>query len=472
LIRKKQVIEIPVNIYNLGKTIEGVFCRIDVPNKAGEDISISFFPTEKQFLSIGRAAHFSIEGTIKTGDSINLQVKSDEVWGEEVESKHITPNLTHTTIFAKALKLSICNVYSQGVINLKDDSVRFKGHFLISDSKLLKPFKIFTSSFTGERKLDTNKSLQFSLDQNLDIEFDTYYKYENTDDISSAFPILVAVFKTDHLLKEIESIENKLDDLLLLSSFAENKTILCFGKEIYSEKYKIVTYDKKWVSNEPDPFETLIDNIKFEEFIKTTYIELNKSPFKKDIIRAIYGLRLSKSTLEYSFISLFASLESIITSFKKSKDIDRIFSKLEWNPFKEELKTCLKSIGIIKDDKTKRTLLYEKMDELNRPSFKHGIKTLIDTYGIPLEGIWPIFRENNEISLLDIRNCLVHGEKFSNFNDSALHVAYIHLNWVVQRTILRLLNWDIEKTNIAYHRISKHNAFKELTGVMKSIGNA
>ncbi len=470
--RKNRTVELPVNIYNLGKMTEGVFCRIEVPNYAGEDITILLFPTEQQYLSIGRAAHFSIEGTVKTGDLIHLHIKSDDVWGNKIESKHITPTLTHTIIYAQALNISICEVFAHDVTTLADDSVKFKGHFLLSDSTLLKPFKIFTNSYTGERTLDKNHAVVFSLEDGLNFEFDTYYKHDTIDNTSSTYPFLVAVLKTDHTLNEIESIENKLNDLLLLSSFAETKRILCYGKELFTEKYKLATFEKKGTADTPEQFETIIDMQHFESFLQSAYKELNRTPFKQDIIQAIYGLTSRGVALEYSFISLFASLESIITSFKKHNEIDRIFDESEWKLVKDGLKISLRSDSVLKNDSPKRALVYEKLEELNRPSFKHGIGSLINTYKIPLEGLWPIIGKNNEISLLEIRNRLVHGESHASFNPVALHVASIHLVWSIQRIILGLLGWDVENTNIASKKICNHNAFKQVSEMMNmmSIG--
>ena len=465
---KKQVIEIPVNVKNLGKVIEDVFCRIEVPNKVGEEISILLFPTQAQFMSIGRAAHFSIEGTIKPNDSIDMHVKSDDVWCSEIKSKHIAPNLFHITMYAQAMKLSIFNALSNDVKTLEDASAKFRGHFLISESNLLKPFKLFTRSFTGERKLDSNDKLKFPLQEDLFVEFDTFYKYDEKDNITFDFPYLVAVFETDHSLNVIESIEHKLTDLLLLTSFAECKSVICFGKELYTDKYRLSIYEKRWVSDKPDPFEALIDIKHFVDFAKSAFTELNKSLFKKDIIQAIYGLTSLRGTIEYSFISLFSSLESIITSYKKYKGLDRIFNESEWKQFKEDFKTSIKANNLLKNDKPKRALLYEKLDELNRPSFKYGIKALIDEYKIPLEGLWPIISDNNEISLLEIRNRLVHGENHSRLNYSALQVAFIHLEWIVRRTILRLLNWDVENTSISSKRIGQQNPSKQVSEMMKS----
>ena len=113
-------------------------------------------------------------------------------------------------------------------------------------------------SYTGEVKLTSNHTLKFPLTDEASIKFDMYYKYRKEGNISLSHPYLVAVFENEHNLNKIDTLEENLNDLLVLVSFAEKVRIICFGRILYSEKYVVREFNANWTVVEPEPFETSV----------------------------------------------------------------------------------------------------------------------------------------------------------------------------------------------------------------------
>lgn len=100
--------------------------------------------------------------------------------------------------------------------------------------------------------------------------------------------------------------------------------------------------------------------------------------------------------------------------------------------------------------KNKRKLMYAKIKELNRISFDTAFNSFRESYQIDINDLWPLIGTSKEapVSLSMIRNRIIHGERFEHKEYEALVFANINLRWILERCILRILDWDIEKSKI------------------------
>lgn len=51
--------------------------------------------------------------------------------------------------------------------------------------------------------------------------------------------------------------------------------------------------------------------------------------------------------------------------------------------------------------------------------------------------------------LADIRNKLVHGYTFNNEEWNLMTIAHQHLQWRLERMLLRILGWDVNRSRVS-----------------------
>jgi hypothetical protein len=64
----------------------------------------------------------------------------------------------------------------------------------------------------------------------------------------------------------------------------------------------------------------------------------------------------------------------------------------------------------------------------------------------------------SDVGLADIRNRVVHGSTFDHRQLNALAVAGDHLQWLLERMLLRVLAWPIDRSNVSGARLAKLRA--------------
>ena len=120
----------------------------------------------------------------------------------------------------------------------------------------------------------------------------------------------------------------------------------------------------------------------------------------------------------------------------------------EWNEFQDDLKKWLRNYPMLKNGKGKRILIYEKLPELNRISFSTAFNHFCAFYSIDLSDLWPVLKNSRGISISEIRNKLIHGETFNPLQLGALMAAKEHLQWIMERLILAVLDWPISRSRV------------------------
>ena len=194
--------------------------------------------------------------------------------------------------------------------------------------------------------------------------------------------------------------------------------------------------------------EPLIAEGDLDEFLRITSpgdgVELN------DILqRAIrFTLDSRNQTVEVSFVSLSAALESILTFFRRQSDY-QILAADEFGEFEGDLKKWLKQHPALAREPAKRALIYEKLPELNRFPFSSVFKKFCEHYSLDLADLWPVTGNHAEWPLMEVRHRLVHGDPFVCRPEEAMACAQAHLRWVVERMLLAVLGWPIERSNVS-----------------------
>lgn len=163
-------------------------------------------------------------------------------------------------------------------------------------------------------------------------------------------------------------------------------------------------------------------------------------------------------------MSLYAGLESLVLGFRKTDGLEFVFStEDEWNDFKAEFEKWVKNDSKLKNDSKRRCLIYENVIGLQRRSFGNIFKSMLKFYNIDNEvnDLWNITGEKDGWSISKIRNKLVHGVAFVEPKKHRhLEIAMENLRWTLNRLLLAILGWDVEKSNVSKTKLASKTAYK------------
>lgn len=198
----------------------------------------------------------------------------------------------------------------------------------------------------------------------------------------------------------------------------------------------------------------LIEATEIEAFVSIACDSLSRSR-QSEILRRAVGLTVSAGgeSLEGSFISLYAALESVLTFFRHQDEYEILppedFSRLE-----RDLKRWLKEHPLLTDDASRRALIYEKIRELNRFPFSHVFRKFCRQYEVDLSDLWPVLGSPEEWPLAEIRHRLIHGDPFVSRPAESLACARKHLRLTVARMLLKVLGWPLSRSRVSSEYLS------------------
>jgi hypothetical protein len=214
-----------------------------------------------------------------------------------------------------------------------------------------------------------------------------------------------------------------------------------------SELFKRLACSPVETERQGEDVTPLVDPGDVNEFIRTA--QTSRSDELNDILyRAInFALPPSGQSVEVAFISLSAALESILTFFRRQGEYE-ILGATEFSELERDLKKWLKQHKVLAGETAKRKLIYEKFRELNRFPFSHIFDRFCEHYSLNLSDLWPVTGKHADWPLTEIRHRLVHGDPFKNRPVEAMACAQAHLRWTVERMLLCVLGWPVERSNV------------------------
>ncbi|MFW6026870.1 MAG: hypothetical protein ACOCRX_11060, partial [Candidatus Woesearchaeota archaeon] len=187
----------------------------------------------------------------------------------------------------------------------------------------------------------------------------------------------------------------------------------------------------------------------FKSFLKITHpkfkeLKENDFPIEEGII--YYLASQKKTTIESHFIYLCTALETLKDGYSRINKLNKILTQGQFNKLKSKMKDLIRSFSSNKDiNNEKMKNVIRKLPELNRPPFKKVLLEMIKNYNLNISDIY----ENNKefFKFLKYRNVLIHSGEIKNEID--FQICAEKLQIVVERLLLRLLNWPTDKGSCA-----------------------
>ena len=460
--------------------INDVYSEIRFPKNDQDEIFIDCFPTNEQVgMILGKHA-FSITGVaVDECNNYNKIIIEEARFNKILTHKIANKKESYQIIF------HCMDLYSE----YKRDNLKtienIEGWFNISLLASIGPHKVFDRKLSGIVNILSYKTYKFNLESDFTITFDTMYfndlenKFENQI-ASVSYVKNVAEFSFVGNFNKIEHYSKLLNDFLMLLSFAIRKRTVCTGwcanngkEHVKYIKRNIVIPEYKDEHLFPD---YLIKPSELKNFLESSFPKFKKLENNELIRRAIFPIPTDdRISTESYFLILFSCLESILLYHKKYKRLETIINDAEFQTIRPIIQKTLKSLflndkesEILKNyDSNKRKMVYQKISELNRPSFKTILDDFCSDYDLNLHDLWEITETKNGISLTQIRNKLIHGDIFPSSYFESIIIAQNHLRVIVERMILKVLDWDIEKTRVAPSKfinniVSKENILKHM----------
>ena len=454
---KKEDFRLQVTVKSENLQIENIPCKVYLPKRVTDPISLEFHPDEQKGISLLPLFDGAIYGEVKDiSGAVSRQIhatkvyfsnKREQTWGDgsEISLTGTPRDLTITTFFGHSKD--------------RNPDRPTTGSFWLTPSEMLSPDQILHPSSTGEVTIETRGRKQFILENNVCLSFNKHFHYvtgDNNDLVT--FSELVAEYEitgtTENHEKVILDSLGDLDDFLLVASFAASQPCVCLGWESVKSTEFTKHYRRDRIippmMEESKRTSPLIDISEFEDFIQSAYRHFIDFEAKGFLRRALgilvfqYGRNIS----EGSFLSLYSALETLILWFRGKFDLENILPDDQWPQFQKDFEKWLKSHPSFSQNSEKRKHLYENVRGLNHISLSSAFTRFCNDLSVYTQDLWPVFGNTEGASLSLIRNKLIHGVPLDPRQIKSLIPVYVHLRTLVERSILALFQWPIENSRV------------------------
>jgi hypothetical protein len=437
-----------------GIEIQNVACKVYFPERTHEKPYLLFKPSRTDAVRMTG----SFKGVFKANiigldKELQTTMVAPEVHFSENSTKYWGSDISESTILGEPQNLHIIDHLKN-----RDEPSRTNVEFWISPNTFISPLISQTSSYTGEIKHKRLRKFEFTIKGGTDLKFDKRFQSKTLQSRDLVqWSHLIAHFEMDKPAIELVNIKDELlqdiDDFLLLVSVASRRRTACLGWTAYDNnsitKFYRGNYSFPDVYREVDLNDVVVDLQDFKNFMKRCYPSFQNYENKLALRNAMHSAIASNPhSLEASYLSMFAGLETLILDFRRTENIELVLPKSKFQQLRKYLKECVKKstkpeLSVIQQDH-----ICNKLGELNRVSLREAFEMFCDRYVIGLSDLWPVFGENGVVGLVDIRNKLIHGDPLPHDAFGALIVAKEHLSYTLERILLRVLGWEIEKSKV------------------------
>ena len=444
-----------------GETVRRVLCRLWRPRQMTDWIRLAFYPTARQAEHHFKDPNpFSLKGRIIGESGHTVTIRATEAWVESIPTRSLGKKRRETVFLADPIDLQI-------LVRMRPDKKTpgpmkaYINYVITPAPKELSPFTVMTYMGNGAVQARTARRFSFTLKGGRRLKFLKRYHHENRGDEDVTWHELVATEKRSVTLREFGQVDqehlDELDDFLLLVSFAARFRVVCVGIDAYSESADHFTFYRKNrtvpKATDQDTNDAVIDRSDFEVFIRKAYDRFIASGKGEpdELLRHAVQLVMPHEdrTVESEFTTLYAALETLVLLHRRAVGMEFVIEdRYEWMELRKDLEKFLKSHRLLNGESEKRKLIYGKLEELRRVSFATAFQRFCGDHHLNVDDLWPVIGRRGEMSLSEIRNHIVHGSALKWSQWLALADARDHLRWTVERMLLSVLGWPVEKSKV------------------------
>jgi hypothetical protein len=435
-----------------GHVIPDVPCKVYLPPAPPGKPELSFHPSHDQFRAISTWHEGGFEATVPgmTG-GVQADLKSDCVYFEDMATKFWGRDVSESKMRGLPQNLRVTR-------NLRGESRgRSDIVFWITPNGYLSPAMTIMDSYTGEVECKRVYRRKFDLGIT-QVEFDRhFFKLPSSGDEILRTSCLVGTATYPGEAKDVETVYDTLipvlDDFLLIASLSCRTRTSCVGWQA-SDGESCTEFYRGFIWY-PDGVQVrtlgrgLVSMTDCESFISRAFQAFQTSTSQAELRGGIYAVLGNKGqTAESAFLSTYAAMEDLLLRFRKANQLEFVFVDSDWSLIKTELRSWVKSGAPIDIPKEKRRHVYAKLEELNRIPARWAFDEMCRRIGVDLSDLWPTFDNGPKTTLSTIRNRLIHGG-FPERAFTGLGTALQHLQWTVERLLLALLGWPVDRSEVS-----------------------
>jgi hypothetical protein len=435
-------------------------CKVFLPELSQGRIRLVFSPTKDQARKL--AGIFELSVAIQVEDDNHqpqIHINCDRAVSNGLETNGGLAWTEEHSMEAEAYDLSIIEFLDSA------GSQSSSGAFWITKNSLLSPRVERRVGKRGKFIENLSGQLKIRVLPNVELKFTQRYSYlSQRADSEVRVKQLYAEFKD--WTGPVEQLRARLDDLLLLASFAAGSWTVCTGWKTYSGD-RLITCFRRFISLPESTAvshrEAVIPSRYAHDFLKHAYRRLPTGEIGDLAILAVAKCIRGRARpiINDAFISNFSALETIVLYYKKLRKRERTIKKPTWKVVSAEIKNSLESI--LKKQRVSpraRDAVLDKIGELNRLPFATAFKECTAFVRADLSDLWPVVG-HAQPTLMQIRNKMVHGVHIPDRVLQPLMVANLHLQWTVERLLLGLFRWPVEKSEVSRSRLAGMNGYRQ-----------
>jgi hypothetical protein len=415
------------------RTIPGVRCDVSLPKRSCGQIQILCWPNQQQWEQLKLAWEISLRATLyfaggekKRGDIFIVRGRKGSAEGHEranvgleYEVRIVPYDLIVTEYFHAN----------------SDEGQVTSGEFWITPSSLLSPSYGKSHCSMEGLRIESIEAPPFKLLDGIDLQFANSHVFFDNDDHSTTVQLeLVARFSAAGTIAAVPTLLPSLDDLLMFGSLAERKQIHCVGWSVSDSNClqrhyrRNIAVDK--VPATADSGDPLIKKYDAWEFLGQVYQSFQQLPHRELLKLAIDGITSkSDAPSEIQYMGLFSALQSLV-------------------------------------------LLHKRTEGLKKLKFRPAYAAAQQRFGWEADDLWPVADKSSGQSLYCIRNHIEHGDPISENDFKALAVAKLHLQWTIERALLAILGWPLERSTVSSHSLGKWHPYKDWCAIREQMNLA
>ena len=436
-----------------GEKLRRVPCKIYLPKRVTESPRIVMHPSKSQFQKLSRGHEVVLQAAIKKFDgTVGVEI-SATVYLVGATTQHWGPDISESMIEGDPRDLRVI----QFIQNATEPTMS-RIVFWVSPNKMLAPTMIHGSSYTGDVTFERCNQIEIQLRKDIHLKFDKHFRSDMDDDDFRQWSDLVAEAEIPYVLSDSEVIRGDvlpdLDDFLLLASLASRTRTACVGWKVGAGNTITKCYRRDIVVptgySLPSFNQGLVSRADFPEFLRVSHATFKTLKGKQAVRRAIYAVVPSRDRkLEEGYLSLFSGLEELVLEYRRRVNLEYVVPPKEWPELQKKIKAEIRELFRNRLSNQQQGWLQRKISELNRIPFRVGFDQFHKKLDVALDDLWPVFSNNGEPGLYDIRNRLTHGESLPLEAHSALSVAKEHLEWTLERLLLAILGWPVDRSEVS-----------------------
>jgi hypothetical protein len=459
-----------VTVKGGGEEMQRIPCKLWLPRRVDERPIMVLYPAgPRANLLAQMPPPFSIRGRIKPRGGHELEVWANEVWSEFASTRWLSGSRHETVVEASPIDL---HVLRRPTVGKRRRRVRMQSHYHLTRCPAINTGVMRQQSYTGEVTIRKAWTFEFTLASGAQLTFAKHYQYENRDDGTLTWPELTAKHEREIQSRDFGRVDqqtlDELDDFLALVAFGSRFRTACVSIGSSTEDGDHFQFFRGNVTMPPsdqdfDSDDMVVDLSEFEEFLRTAYTTFIATGPHELVQHALHLARAREDrTVESSFTALYATLETLVLWYRRERGLEYIIEDDEkWQALKTDARRYLKLHAVLQGDspetKERRKWIAAKVGELRRVPFGIAFHRFCKEYGVQLGDLWPVIdAKSGDVSLTEIRNRLVHGSTLNPHQLHALMGAEQHMRWTVERALLAVLGWPLERSKIRPAFLAEH----------------